>query len=68
MDVDGGGLVRMTNNPAADNFPTWSHNGDWIAFTTTRDGPQEIYVLKIDASQLFNITSNPAEDLYPSWR
>lgn len=38
-----------------------------IAFTSTRDGNREIYVMNIDGSQPVNLTQNLAEDLYPVW-
>ena len=38
-----------------------------IAFTSTRDGNREIYVMNTDGSQLVNLTQNLAGDLYPTW-
>ena len=36
-------------------------NGE-IAFTSTRDGNRELYLMNPDGSQQFRLTSNPAED------
>jgi Tol biopolymer transport system component len=38
-----------------------------IAFTTDRDGNDEIYVMDIDGSNQHNLTNNPASDFGPSW-
>src|SRR5207248_8779821 len=38
-----------------------------IAFTSGRDGNDEIYVMNADGSGQVNITNNPAEDTYPVW-
>ena len=39
---------------------------DWIAFTSTRDGNQEIYKVKPDGTGLANLTQNPANDSSPA--
>ena len=62
MRRDGSELRNLTNNPASDFAPTWYSVGgpsglqDWIAFTTTRDGNQEIYKVKPDGTGLTNLT------------
>ena len=41
-------------------------NGN-IAFTSTRAGNQEIYVMNSDGTSLVNLTDNPADDSSPAW-
>jgi hypothetical protein len=38
-----------------------------IAFTSNRDGNNEIYVMNADGSGVRRLTNNPADDSYPSW-
>ncbi|MBN1221563.1 MAG: PD40 domain-containing protein [Anaerolineae bacterium] len=38
-----------------------------IAFTSNRDGNQEIYVMNTDGSGVTRLTNNPAEDHSPVW-
>ena len=38
-----------------------------IAFTSYRDGNNEIYVMNADGSAQTNLTNNPADDWGPSW-
>jgi len=38
-----------------------------IAFTSRREGKDEIYVMNSDGSNLYNLTNNPAGDAFPSW-
>ena len=37
-----------------------------IAFTSERDGNQEVYVMNADGSEQRNLTNNPARDYYPT--
>lgn len=41
-------------------------SGGKIAFTSNRDGNQEVYVMNADGSDQTNISSNPANDLAPT--
>ena len=46
--------------------PLWPQAGK-IAFTSNRDGNQEIYVMNADGSGETRITAAPAADGLPSW-
>ena len=74
MRSDGSEVRNLTSNVASDFAPTWFSvpgflgliREDWIAFTTNRDGNQEIYKIKPDGSGLTNLTKNPANDYSPT--
>ena len=38
-----------------------------IAFTSERDGDQEIYLMHADGSGVTRLTNNPARDFWPVW-
>ena len=38
-----------------------------IAFTSNRDGNEEIYLMNDDGTNQVNLTNNPAPDWYPNW-
>ena len=62
-NVDGSGLRRLTNHPAAEAAPTWSPTGDQIAFTSDRGGTPQIYVMSSsDGSGLRKISSEAHAD------
>jgi TolB protein len=50
-----------------EEWPSWSPDGQWIALSSTRDGNQEIYVVRPDGKDLRRLTSDPALDTHPAW-
>jgi len=53
--------------PEADTAPAWSPDGRRIAFTSTRDGNAEIYVVDANGTALRRLTSDAADDFAPAW-
>jgi TolB protein len=66
MNVDGSGVVRLTNNPAIDTSPTWSPSGQQIAFVSDRSGSPQIYVMNTDGLNQTKLTSESYCDR-PTW-
>jgi Tol biopolymer transport system component/uncharacterized membrane protein len=64
---DSGHVGRLTDNPAADTQAVWDASMQRIAFTTNRDGQNEIYLMNADGSNPVNLTNNPADDQQPAW-
>lgn len=56
---------RLTFNSATDRVPRFSRDGEWIAFSSDRDGNLEIYVMRKDGSDVRRITHDPARDDVP---
>jgi tRNA A-37 threonylcarbamoyl transferase component Bud32 len=67
INLDGTGLRRLTDHPAADGRPAWSPDGQWIAFESDRDGKLDIYIMRADGSDVRRITSNAGKNGWPSW-
>ena len=67
MNQDGTAQTRLTNNPASDQNPAWSPEGNRIAFASTRNGNSEIYVMNADGSGQTRLTTNAATDANATW-
>ena len=67
MNADGANLINLTNHPAKDGSPSWSPNGNRIAFASQRDGNWEVYVMNADGTNPINLTNHPAGDDRPDW-
>jgi Tol biopolymer transport system component len=58
-DLEGGHVVRLTNNQAYDAEVTISPDGKWILFARQTDGKLDLYRMRLDGSELFQITNTP---------
>ena len=70
MDADGGNPQRLTENRRFDQDPSWSPDGERIAFWSNREGDlhnTEIYVMDADGSNPQNLTNHPRGDVTPAW-
>ncbi len=73
-DSDGSGTsIRLTHNPAVDEFPAFSPDGRELAFSSSRDANFEIYTMNVApedpaTNQPVRLTENPEIDSKPDWR
>ena len=67
MDIDGGNQVRLTINPARDYDPSWSPDGDRIAFVSNRNrGTEQIFVMDADGQNVTELTTQWTHQ-QPAW-
>ena len=69
MNSDGSNQTRLTFNEVGDTWPTWSPNGQRIAFHGYWPGRKtpDIYVMDADGSNRRQLTHHPAFDGQPHW-
>jgi TolB protein len=70
IGADGEGLQPVATSPGKlthEEWPAWSPDGEWIAFSSTREDNQEIHVCRPDGKDLKRLTSDPGIDAHPSW-
>ncbi len=62
-----GTSTLLTSNAVADSNPAWSPDGTHLAFTSVRDGNNEIYLMNADGSDVRRLTNSVYADYQPTW-
>jgi len=61
-------IRRLTDHPRGASWPSWSPDGNRIAFMSKRHDPgEDIYTMKVDGTNVVRLTNTPALDWYPRW-
>src|SRR5258708_32250131 len=60
-NADGNGEQKVTEG-SLDYDPVWSPDGQWIVFTSERDGSADLYRMRPDGSGVEPLTDDPAYD------
>lgn len=68
MRRDGTSQTQLTNALADERWPDWHAGGQFITFTSERDGNSEIYIMNRDGTGVRRITNHPAADVGAAWR
>ena len=66
MKLDGTELKQLTFNTAEDSLPSFSADGNMVAFTSFRDGNYEIYKMSSDGSNQTRLTNTTWLDAFPT--
>ena len=60
-------LTLLTTDPGYEGEPTFSPDGQTIAYVADRDGNFEIYLQQISGGPAINLTRDPAADIQPAF-
>src|SRR6266481_2756785 len=58
-------LTALTTDPGYEGEPTFSPDGETIAYVSDRTGNFEVFLKQISGGPDINITNNPADDVQP---
>ncbi len=64
---NGTDVHRVTVNRARDQYPRFSPDGQWIAFSSSRDGNYDVYVVAAAGGEPRQLTFNSANDDVVGW-
>ena len=64
---NGANVQRLTDNKARDIYPRFSPDGNWIAFSSDRDGNYDIYVVAAAGGKPRQLTFHTADDTAVGW-
>jgi TolB protein len=67
MQLQTGEIKQVTNSPQYDSSPSWSPDGQWLAFETYVNENLEVAVVNVDSGEVVPLTQDPASDHSPVW-
>jgi Tol biopolymer transport system component len=67
MDAEGNGQTNLSHDPADDQGPAVSPDGQQIVFSSDRDGDFEIWVMNANGTHPRRLTNNATNDFQPSF-
>ncbi|HEU5250981.1 MAG TPA: protein kinase, partial [Thermoanaerobaculia bacterium] len=60
-------LTPLTNDPGYEGEPTFSADGETIAYVSDRTGNFEIFLKQVSGGPDVNVTNSPADDVQPAF-
>jgi len=67
VNENGTSPQRLTDNKARDIYPRYSPDGNWIAFSSNRDGNYDVYVVPASGGKPKQLTFHTADDNVAAW-
>lgn len=64
---DGGEISRLSDDPANDDFPMFSPDGKWVAFSSNRFGNLDVFVVPSGGGTPRRLTFHSADDTVIGW-
>ena len=66
-DLQADEVERLTAGPGVNVMPSWSPDGDWIAYVSSRDGNRQIYRMNGNGDGQLRLTHDDFENIAPAW-
>jgi TolB protein len=67
IDPTGEVNVPLITHPRNDEAPSWAPNSRKLAFSSTRRGRADIYVIDLSGENLMRLTENAGNNTNPAW-
>ena len=59
VPAEGGKPRNLTSHPATDTFPTFSRDGRWVYFSSTRSGQSMIWKIPVSGGPAVQVSAGP---------
>ncbi|HEX8178325.1 MAG TPA: S41 family peptidase [Pyrinomonadaceae bacterium] len=66
-DEDGRNVQRLTVNRARDVYPRFSPDGQWIAFSSDRNGNLDVFIIPANGGTVKQLTAHSGDDTVLNW-
>lgn len=67
VGTDGGEAKRLTSHPAPEGAPSFSPDGQWIAYTANYTGGANVHIIPAGGGQPRQLTWHPEADIVQGW-
>lgn len=67
VGANGGTAQRLTVHEANEQFPVWSPDGKWIAFSSNRRGSYDVWVIPASGGEPTRLTYHSGADYVTDW-
>lgn len=67
ISPDGQQWRQLTSGSSSDESPSWAADGRHVAFSSTRNGKRDIYMINVDGTGLERLTANGTYNDDPAW-
>jgi tricorn protease len=67
VEKSGGRAARLTTDPAEEDFPRFSPDGRWIAFSRVAGGDTDVFVMPAAGGEAKRLTWYPKRDVVMGW-
>jgi len=58
---------RVTEHPGSESHPTFSPDGEWVAYYRIVDEQRDIWTISMSSGHPIQFTDHPATDIHPAW-
>ena len=66
-NLETGAKQQITQNSVDNHGPTWSPDGQYIAYTSEEGDQFDIFTVDVNTGATRNLTNHSGDDAYPSW-
>jgi serine/threonine protein kinase len=67
LPIESATLTQLTSDPGYEGEPTFSPDGERLAYVSDRTGNFEIYIKQVSAGPHVNLTNDPTDDVQPAF-